>query len=445
MEEEKKLPNSWEETNIDTVTEILDNKRKPVSANERAKRLGEIPYYGATGIAGWIDDYIFNEELILLGEDGAPFFDKSKNVAYKISGKSWVNNHAHVIKGFNNFVDNKFLLHFFNQFDYTNHVGGTTRLKLNQQSLRTIPFPLPPLPEQERIVAKLDVVFGQLEEMKASLEKIPVLLKNFKQQVLTQAVTGKLTEEWREGKKLEEWEERTLIELIKEKPRNGYSPKGVEFETLVKSLSLSSTTSGKFDGSKIKYLDIDKPNKESHLWLKHGDILIQRSNSLDYVGTSAIYDGEDYEFIYPDIMMKIQANQKVINNFLNYTLSSINTRKYFKDNATGTAGNMPKINQGVVSNTPIELPSLKEQQEIVNRVESLFAKADAIQEQYEKLKAKVDTLPQAILHKAFKGELVPQLDSDGDARALLEEIKRLKEEAAVKKPKKVSKRRNVKV
>ncbi|MCG8816491.1 hypothetical protein G1K77_11980 [Tenacibaculum finnmarkense] len=281
---ESKLPKNWVNSNIEDSIEILDNKRKPVSASERAKRLGEIPYYGSTGVAGKIDDYIFNEELVLLGEDGAPFLDYSKNVAYMISGKSWVNNHAHVLKARINITSNQFLLHYLNQFNYTNYVGGTTRLKLNQGNLKSIPFPLPPLAEQQRIVAKLDTLFGSLDALKIRLNNIPQLIKNFKQAVLTQAVTGKLTQEWRVGKELEEWEETELINLILQKPRNGYSPPGVNYITEVKSLSLSATTSGKFNASKVKYLDIEKPKNDSHLWLKKGDILIQRSNSLDYVG-----------------------------------------------------------------------------------------------------------------------------------------------------------------
>jgi type I restriction enzyme S subunit len=423
---ENKLPKNWVNSNIEDSTEILDNKRKPVSASIRAKRLGDIPYYGATGVAGKIDDYIFDEELVLLGEDGAPFLDFTKNVAYLIKGKSWVNNHAHVLKAKEKITSNQFLLHFLNQCDYANYVGGTTRLKLNQGNLKSIPFPLPPLKEQQRIVAKLDVLFTHLEVLNTRLATIPQLLKNFKQAVLTQAVTGKLTEEWRVGRVLGEWEETKLINLVLQKPRNGYSPAGVSYVTKIKSLSLSATTSGKFNASKVKYLDIDKPDENSHLWLKKGDILIQRSNSLDYVGTSAIYDGEDNDFMYPDIMMKIQVNEKIDTSYMNYVLSSSRIRNYYKDNATGTAGNMPKINQVVVSNTPIFYPPKEEQSEIVKRVENLFAKADKIEEQYKILKEKTDSLPQAILAKAFKGELVEQLDTDGSAKELLAEIKKLK-------------------
>lgn len=98
---QESLPNGWDLTNLEDVVDILDSKRIPINAKERAERVGTVPYYGATGQVGWIDDYLFDEELVLLGEDGAPFFDMSKHKAYLISGKSWVNNHAHVLRALN--------------------------------------------------------------------------------------------------------------------------------------------------------------------------------------------------------------------------------------------------------------------------------------------------------------------------------------------------------
>lgn len=171
-EMKKELPKGWVETELHVVAEILDNLRKPVNSTGRRSLIGNIPYYGATGQAGWIDDYLFDEELVLVGEDGAPFLDKTKNVAYLINGKSWVNNHAHVLKAISKISSNKFLLHFLNQFDYKDFVGGTTRLKLTQGDLKVPTISPSPLPEQLRIVAKLDTLFGQLDKIKTHLERI---------------------------------------------------------------------------------------------------------------------------------------------------------------------------------------------------------------------------------------------------------------------------------
>ena len=106
MEKNNELPDGWVETNLETCVEILDSKRIPINSRERQQRLGNIPYYGATGQVGTIDDYLFDEELVLLGEDGAPFFDSFKNKAYLINDKSWVNNHAHVLKGISDLLLN---------------------------------------------------------------------------------------------------------------------------------------------------------------------------------------------------------------------------------------------------------------------------------------------------------------------------------------------------
>jgi type I restriction enzyme S subunit len=414
---EKQLPKNWIETDLFTIANVSTGKK---DANH-AKEDGEYTFYTCALEQTKSPSYSFEGPSIIVpgnGNIGYVFYYEGKFEAYQ---RTYVINDIR--------IDPKYLYYHFKCFWKSRTVDnlfGSTIQYVKIGNFKSYNVAFPSLSEQIRIVSKLDSFFTQLETIKASMANIPLLLKDFRQQVLTQAVTGKLTEEWRKEKKMKVWEKLTLSELIVDKPRNGYSPRAVDYETPVKSLSLSATTSGSFDSSYVKYLDIEVPSKDSHLWLKNGDILIQRSNSLEYVGTSAIYDSQDFEFIYPDIMIKIRANEKITTNYLNYCLSSFKTREYFRNNATGTAGNMPKINQVVVMNTPINLPSDLEQEEIETRVESLFAKADVIEQQYKALKAKIDTLPQALLHKAFKGELTEQLERDGDARELLLQIQELK-------------------
>ncbi|MBX3380849.1 MAG: restriction endonuclease subunit S, partial [Phycisphaeraceae bacterium] len=142
------------------MAEIRDDLRKPVNAEERARRGGRFPYYGATGQVGWIDDFLMDGEYVLLGEDGAPFLDPSRDKAYMVSGKSWVNNHAHVLRGIEGVCRNRFLLHALNHADYRGYANGTTRLKLTQTAMRRLPIPLPPPREQDRIVAKIEELFS---------------------------------------------------------------------------------------------------------------------------------------------------------------------------------------------------------------------------------------------------------------------------------------------
>ena len=151
---------------LEKLVDILDNQRIPINATERLQRIGDVPYYGATGQVGTIDRAIFNETLILLGEDGVPFFDSSKHKAYEISGPSWVNNHAHVLRAKAELVIQRYLLHFLNVFNYAGYVNGATRLKLTQGDMRRIPVPIPPLEKQREIVEKLDCAFSEIEKIK---------------------------------------------------------------------------------------------------------------------------------------------------------------------------------------------------------------------------------------------------------------------------------------
>jgi len=350
---------------------------------------------------------------------------------------AWLNQHIFKVIINDSVVKKEFLYYtIVNTIDELyKKTHGTGMVHVTKPVFESHIVNLPPLNEQKRIVGKLDKLLTQVDESKRRLEKIPIILKRFRQSVLNAAVTGELTKDWRERN--ENFISRTnyqLIDVINEKPRNGLSIKEVKHKTNIKSLTLTATTSGKFLSNHFKYLNIEIP-KNSHLFLKKNDILIQRSNSLEYVGVSALYDGEDNEFIYPDLMMKIHPNQLVLPKYLFYHLSSLETRKYYRDNATGTAGNMPKINQKIVSNTPIEIPHIEEQKEIIKRVETLFKKADEIEERYKKAKAYVDKLTQSILAKAFRGELVPQDSNDEPAEKLLERIKAEKEKQITEKGK----------
>lgn len=321
-------------------------------------------------------------------------------------------------------LNQSYLLYYFKHIEpWLRQQGtGSTFKAISGAVLRNIDVLVPPLNEQIRIADKLDSLLAKLDAAQAQLDKIPTLLKRFRQSVLTAATSGELTREWREEQRSASWDHKRLIELVIGKPRNGKSPKGVDYETSVKNLTLTSITRGYFAESNFKYVDLDVP-KDSYLWVKNGDILIQRANTIEYVGVSAIYEGEDDRYIYPDLIMKCRANDKVLAKYLHFSLLSEDVRSYFRENATGTAGNMPKINQTTVSNTPIKLPSLTEQKEIIRRVESLFVMADTVEKKYKDAKRRIDRLKQSILAKAFRGELTPQDPNDESASDLLKRIK----------------------
>jgi type I restriction enzyme S subunit len=133
------------------AVEILDAQRRPVNAAERARRPGVVPYYGATGRAGWIDAALFDEDLVLLGEDAIDFLNPKADKAYAITGPSWVNNHAHVLRPREGHVLQTFIVEALNRVEYSPFVGFGTRSKLTQRAMRQIAIPVPPLADQRRV------------------------------------------------------------------------------------------------------------------------------------------------------------------------------------------------------------------------------------------------------------------------------------------------------
>ena len=166
------MPNNtlekWDEKTLGELCDVLDSRRKPITKKDRVA--GVYPYYGATGILDYVSGWIFDEELVLLGEDGAKWTSGEQS-AFKINGKTWVNNHAHVLRPKRDRISDTYLIYNLNFQNLMPYITGTTVPKLNQEKMRSITIPLPPLPEQERIVAKLDEAFEAIDKVKANAEQ----------------------------------------------------------------------------------------------------------------------------------------------------------------------------------------------------------------------------------------------------------------------------------
>ena len=135
------------------LAENLDSKRKPITSSLRDA--GETPYYGASGIVDYVKDYIFDGDFLLVSEDGANLLARNTPIAFSISGKTWVNNHAHVLK-FDTYAERKYVEYYLNSIDLTPYISGAAQPKLNKKNLESIPIPNPSLEEKEKIVAILD-------------------------------------------------------------------------------------------------------------------------------------------------------------------------------------------------------------------------------------------------------------------------------------------------
>ena len=179
-----RIPKEWVVVKVGEVAEIHDSKRIPLSKMERSKRKGSYPYCGANGIIDYINDYIFDGEFVLLAEDGGDY-NKFGNSTYIMKGKFWVNNHAHILKAMENEITNLFLYYVFNFLNLNFYIVGSTRKKLNQDRMKKILIPCPPLTEQKKIAEILSTVDERIKLLKEKKEKLGRVKKGLMNDLLT--------------------------------------------------------------------------------------------------------------------------------------------------------------------------------------------------------------------------------------------------------------------
>ena len=185
------IPEHWTVSKLKYLTTCLDGKRVPLNSEERSSMHGDIPYWGANCIIDYVDGWLFNEELVLLGEDGAPFFDNSKDVAFYSIGKIWPNNHVHVLRASKNF-NAKYLVYCLNTVDYRDYINGSTRDKLVQSEMNTICIQFPQLSEQQAIADYLDRKTAEIDDLISGIQESIHQLKSYRQSLISEAVTGKI-------------------------------------------------------------------------------------------------------------------------------------------------------------------------------------------------------------------------------------------------------------
>ena len=182
------VPDHWKIVPLRHIADCLDGLRVPLNAEQRAARPGAVPYWGANCVVDHVDAALISEPVVLLGEDGAPFFDRSKSVAFYIDEPIWPNNHVHVLRP-RGVIDGKHLAAVLNITEYARFIDGSTRDKLTQTAMNAIPIPLPPLPEQRAIAAFLDRETTKIDGLVAEQQQLIELLKEKRQAVISHAVT----------------------------------------------------------------------------------------------------------------------------------------------------------------------------------------------------------------------------------------------------------------
>lgn len=377
---------------LEQAADILDSYRKPVNSKERlnlikGKPLDELfPYYGATGQVGWIDSFLTDGEYILLGEDGAPFLNPYAEKAYIIYGKTWVNNHAHILRSKTN---NEFLCYYLNYFNYKNYVSGTTRLKLTQAQMRKIPIPNIPSDEQSRIVASIEELFSELDKAVDTLKTTKEQLEVYRQTILVDAFRAATNSTYLKVG--------CVCAKIVDCPHS--TPK---WEKSGK-LCLRTTN------FKRGYLDLQSPNyvseetfhdRNRRIIPQPGDVLYSREGSV--LGIACTIPSN----VYPCLgqrMMLLRSGEKLNNRYLMHYLNSPMVTNHVIATKGGTGS--PHINVGDIKEFKIPIPSLEEQSNIVRQIEEQLSSCDNVEKTVDAILAQADAMRQSILKQAFEGKL----------------------------------------
>lgn len=396
IEEKEKpfgIPSNWVWCRFGEIVINRDADRIPVSKAERAKRDKIYDYYGASGIIDKIDDYLFNEDLLLIGEDGANLLNRSTPIAFIASGKYWVNNHAHVLQMYPN-IDIHYLCYFINAINLSDYVTGTAQPKMNQQKMNSIVVPLPPLNEQKRIVNQIEKLLPRCDELAKTENSLQELERSFPQKLrdslLQSAIQGKLT--------TRQPGDGNAADLLKQIEK--------EKEKLVKEKKIKST------GKLAPVTDEEKPFDipQSWSWVRIGSILAVSSgenltrNCLKNGGMYPVYGGNgivgyfDKPLVSKDTLIIgrvgyycgsvylsntdcwVTDNALIITLFTNmidkkfllYLLRFLDLKYY----SVSTA--QPVISGKRIYPVPIPIPPLAEQKRIVEKLESLLPLCDQL-------------------------------------------------------------------
>ena len=358
-------------------------------------------------------------------------------------------------------IESRFILYMLraNEGKIAGQGTGSTFTAISGNQLKQFATPLPPLPEQRRIVAKIEELFSDLDAGVEALKKIKAELKRYKQAVLKAAVEGKLTEEWRENNKDKLEPASVLLERIRaERAKNGKAkklppidtselprlPEGWEWARIgdlvsepqygtarkcsyeqkgVPVLRIPNVVDGKIEHSDLKYA-LFSLEEVRQFKLSAGDILIIRSNgSLSLVGRAAVASDRDNGYLFAGYLIRLRAMPNgVIPEFLKLVLGSPFLRSQIEQKAKSTSG-VNNINAKELGQLIMPVCSNTEQYQIVSEVERRLSVADELEKTVEAGLKQAERLRQSILKRAFEGKLVPQDPSDEPAEKLLERIK----------------------
>ncbi len=365
------MKKGWKTVPLGELCDVLDHQRKPITKRDR--EAGEYPYYGATGVLDHVVGYLFDEPLVLVGEDGAKWAS-GENTAFAVEGKIWVNNHAHVLRPHRNTLLDNWLIYHLNHTDLSEFVSGLTVPKLNQGSLREIPVPVPPLAEQQRIVSLLDEAFEGLATAKANAEKnlqnARALFESHLQSVFTQRGPG--------------WVETTLESCCEQIFAGGDVPKDRLSEERTPKFSVPIYSNGEKNDGLYGFTDVARVTKPS--------ITVSARGTL---GFTAIRTEPFLPVVR--LIVLVPDERQIMLSFLYYAVVGMDFGN------TGTS--IPQLTVPNFKESKLHVPTLSEQEAIVEKLDALTEETQRLARLYERKHVALEALKKSLLHQAFTGAL----------------------------------------
>ena len=355
------------------ICDILDKKRKPITQKDRTKWI--YPYYWASWVLDYVADYIFDEDLVLIWEDWAKWWALD-NSAFKVSWKVWVNNHAHVIRPHREKILDDYLVYYLVSTDLSDYITWTTVPKLNQERLKLIEIPLPPLETQKAIVAKLDQIFAELDQTKSEIQKNLDNTDELRKSALNQAFQG-------------DWEIKKLGEVIKLVSWQDLTTK--EYNSSWNWIPYITWASNIENESIIINRWTEFPKSIAKEW----DLLITVKWT---VWTMAVLHEPKVH-----IARQIMAIQNEEATTIFYIKLFLET--YIQKLKNSANWLIPWISRDVILNIQIPVSPLSEQEKIVEHLDQVSKEVKELKSQYQSQLDNLEELKKSVLDKAFRWEM----------------------------------------
>jgi type I restriction enzyme, S subunit len=438
------LPQGWIDATIGEITEYISRGKSPKYAdrselpvvNQRAIRWfgiqdEHLQYVHPDQFEQWTKERFIRDGDILWNSTGTGTIGRACLVQPKhLTPPKVVDSHVTIVRPVKGGADPRYLFAWIRGPQIQHMIedlatGTTNQIELSRGTILSTEFPLAPLNEQKRIADKLDAIFARVEACCERLDRVPAILKHFRQAVLATATSGKLTEEWRtmrdsNDEAMFSWKDVALGDLCESSfygPRFGkdeYTQSNAGIPTI---RTTDMTRDGRIEITKDTPKVVVPQDKVEHFRVQKGDLLVTRTGSI---GMMAVFE-DDYLAIPSAYLIRFRFSPQVLSRYVFYCLMAPAGQERL--GLSATAITQPNVNAEAIKRIEVQLPSIDEQREIVRRVEALFAYADRLEARYTAACAQVERLTPALLAKAFRGELVSQDPNDESASALLERIR----------------------